>query len=251
MYSPDVWDRNLNSLIRSGAFNEKKTIEPMSAFKWAKLIDYFEDESIIDVFADGAETHYYDEEFNLPDALRGRVTQLLKSNPPLSISERYSIGGTQMNNGKINDRLSNILKQEYTNNDMSWETLLLLSVMVSTAHALIEGRHSLRGLIDMGCMIRNEGNQIDFARLRTYLKQLEMSRIAKLLGRLLTSTLGFSKDEVPFAGKSRPSDNSLFYQMVVHPARPNKSMFWLSPREVYATLRVGKVDKEEDESYKQ
>ena len=68
MYTPDVWDRNLTSLIRSGAFNEKRSVEPMSVYKWTKLIDYFEEEGIIDVFSDGASLHYYDEEFNACDA---------------------------------------------------------------------------------------------------------------------------------------------------------------------------------------
>ena len=236
MYTPDVWDRNLSSLIRSGAFNEKRSVEPMSEYKWTKLIDYFEGEGIIDVFSDGASSHYYDEDFNLPVALRDRVVQLLKSDPPLSISERYSVGRTFMNNAKLNARLNDIFQKEHASNEIHWETLQLLAVFIHTLHSLCEGHYGLRGLLDIGCMLRNEGERIDFGRFKSYLKRLELTRFSRLVGRFLVSVLGFKKDEVPFSGKSCSSDTSSFYKMVVHPSESKAALLLLSPREVYATL---------------
>lgn len=248
MYTPDVWDRNLTSLIRSGAFNEKRSVEPMSVYKWTKLIDYFEEEGIIDVFSDGASLHYYDEEFNLPVVLRDRVVQLLKSDPPQSLSERYSVGRTVMNNAKLNDRLNDIFQKEHASNEIHWETLQLLAVIIHTLHSLLEGRYGLRGLLDIGCLLRNDGDRIDYVRLKSYLKRLELTRFSRLAGRFLISVLGFKKEEVPFAGKIHTSDTSTFYKMVVHPSSSKGTLLLLSPREVYATLHGRKETDSEVEA---
>ncbi len=246
MYSPDVWDRNLSSLIRSGAFNEKSAMEPMSAFKWSKLTDFFTEEGILDVFADGAEAHYYDEDFNLPDAMREKVGEEINANPLQSLSERYSIGNTHMRNLTLDSRLNQILKEEYTDKEIWWKTLLLLSVIIHTTHAMIEGGHSLRGLIDIGCMVRNESSRIDYPKLHAYLKRLGLSKAARLIGRFLISVLGFSAQEVPFAGKPCSSDVSLFYQIVVHPNPSKFFMLCLATREAYAMQKNSQAKRPEE-----
>ena len=116
---------------------------------------------------DGASLHYYDEEFNLPVVLRDRVVQLLKSDPPQSLSERYSVGRTVMNNAKLNDRLNDIFQKEHSSNEIHWETLQLLAVIIHTLHSLLEGRYGLRGLLDIGCLLRNDGERIDYVRLKS------------------------------------------------------------------------------------
>ena len=55
--------------MRSGAFNDKEALEPMSAFKWRRLFQMVEAQRVVSVFAHGAYNNGYDESLNIPEEL--------------------------------------------------------------------------------------------------------------------------------------------------------------------------------------
>lgn len=238
MYSPDVWDRNLVNLIKCGAFNEKSPVEQMSPFKWRKLVNYFSDEDLLDVFADGAQSHYYDENLNLPPLMLDDVGNKMRENPPLSFTEKYKVGAISMNNPKLNEKLLAVLKQEYTNENNSWETLQLLTAIITTIHNMMTGAKSLRNLVDIGVFMRNESDKIDYDKLIGFLKAIKMLRAAKLIGNMLTGALGFTSEEVPFADKKSKTGMNKFFKIVVHPSGVFNSILWYAPQEARATRKA-------------
>ena len=71
----DIIKRNFFRLMRSGAFNDKEALEPMSAFKWRRLFQMVEAQRVVSVFAHGAYNNGYDESLNIPEELLKVIEQ--------------------------------------------------------------------------------------------------------------------------------------------------------------------------------
>lgn len=62
----DIVRRNFFRLLRSGAFNEYETLEPMSAYKWRSLFNSIKIQDIVPVFIKGIRNYQYDSNTLLP-----------------------------------------------------------------------------------------------------------------------------------------------------------------------------------------
>lgn len=62
----NIIERNIFRLLRTGAFNVKEDIEPMSAFKWRRLYQMIVAQNLTPVFAQGVDIYKDDERLNLP-----------------------------------------------------------------------------------------------------------------------------------------------------------------------------------------
>ncbi len=65
----DIIQRNFFKLIRSGAFNDKSTIEAMSSFKWRRLYEIVMFQNVLDYFVRGVNNNANDKNLNLPAKL--------------------------------------------------------------------------------------------------------------------------------------------------------------------------------------
>lgn len=126
----------------------------------------------------------------------------------LSVEHRHRM--LQLSNKLNNLTLHHIIEQEWLDGGTSHvvigghrietvaPTLTLLVALVSIIKALLGEGLRLWQLADLGMLLRQQGDRVDFVKLQEWVERLHFSRMAQLVGTLLTELLGFSADEVPF-----------------------------------------------------
>ena len=77
-------------------------------------------------------------------------------------------------------------------------TLQLLRLLVLQAKAVLGGSLRLAMLVDLGVLLRQVGDQVDFVKLQDWIDGLHLQRMATALGALLVELLDFTTDELPF-----------------------------------------------------
>ena len=107
-------------------------------------------------------------------------------------------GEIALSNPILNRRLKKIQREEPHAIDTSIETIYLLRIIVSNVNATMNHGMPVRGIIQLGQYLRSRGDKVDFVKLEHWLAKLHIARLAQLQGSVLTSLLGFSKDELPF-----------------------------------------------------
>ncbi len=200
----DIQLSNFLNILRSGAFEESKPIGIMSDFKWKKLVNLANYHHLIRFFANGLERYYYNENLNFPADQIEVVKKLLADQPPTGFAGLYDFGKIHLHSKKYNERLKNIVSEEYANSEKSYETMQVMAIMMVNVENILTGKSFLRGILDLGRYLRLEGNKVDFVKLENWLARTSMSRMADLQGNLLIVGFGFSKEELPFLGKIIP-----------------------------------------------
>ena len=198
----DIKTRNFLRILRSGAFDESKPIGLLSAYKWEKIVNWAILHEVISYFATGVEHYYYDDHLNIPSTQIGVIREQLKTVSSSGFSEMYDFDHIRLFSDKLNNKLRNIIHQEYASMEKSYETMQLMGVVLTNAENMINGHSCLRGLIDLGRYLRTEGGNVDFVKLEKWLKDTEMEKMAELQGNLLISGFGFSREEIPFVEKT-------------------------------------------------
>ena len=107
-------------------------------------------------------------------------------------------GEIALSNPILDRRLKKIQREEPHAIDTSIETIYLLRIIVSNVNATMNYGMPVRGIIQLGQYLRSRGDKVDFVKLEHWLAKLHIARLAQLQGSVLTSLLGFSKDELPF-----------------------------------------------------
>ena len=194
----DIIQRNIFKLIRCGAFNTKEQIEPMSAFKWAKL---FQLAIIHDVACDVYEgLQQCKDQFFLRmteaqwELWEKTVNDIRQASPSEDQEENEFLKADHLTNPILNHKLQNILDDE---NSDTRTRQLLLTIIRTARHILNEGL-PIKELILLGKELRHESSRIDFNTLEKWLRSLKFQQAAQLEGALLVELLAFEKEEIPF-----------------------------------------------------
>jgi hypothetical protein len=202
----DIIQRNIFKLIRCGAFNTKEQIEPMSAFKWAKL---FQLAIIHDVACDVYEgLQQCKDQFFLRmteaqwELWEKTVNDIRQAPPSEDQEENEFLKADHLTNPILNHKLQNILDDESSD---TRTRQLLLTIIRTARHILNEGL-PIKELILLGKELRHESNRIDFNTLEKWLRSLKFQQAAHLEGALLVELLGFEKEEIPFISMTDDSD---------------------------------------------
>lgn len=213
----NIIQRNFFRLLRSGVLNEYESLEPMSAFKWSRLIQMIEVQDVTTIALKGIKNHTYDENANIPkdliDTLSAKTEQTdTKALPRLS-------------NPILNKRLYKIQTEERHHIDASMTTLDLLNIIVeNTVHILNKGI-SMNGITTLGKFLRTRGDKVDFVKLEKWLSSLHLQRMAQLEGSILIAVFGFEQAEIPFVKKEEPSAYKLTIRTLTH-AEKDTSKEW-------------------------
>lgn len=85
-------------------------------------------------------------------------------------------------------------------------TLAVLHQLVHVTRHLLEAGVGLRQLCDMAVYLHRHKDDIDGERLRGYLRELQLQRIAAAIGRILHEQLGVEKALIPFANDSQDAE---------------------------------------------
>lgn len=209
----DIIKRNFFRLLRSGAFDDKEPLEPMSAFKWRRLYQMVEAQQVVPVFAKGAVNNNQEEVLNIPNELQKIINE--NSQIPF-INSLKAYHQPELCNMLLNRRLKKIYKNEFPNTDTTPETLQLLTLIIENVNSMLNKGLDMQGIILLGIYLRTRGHLVDFIRLEAWLKQLRMQRMAQLQGSILMAVFGFEQDELPFVEKEEPSAYKLTMRAVSH-----------------------------------
>lgn len=204
----DIIQRNFFKLIRSGAFNDKSTIEAMSSFKWRRLYEIVMFQNVLDYFVRGVNNNANDKNLNLPAKLIDEIQAKLdlQDEKQSSRQEDDKIIGddAELSNKWLNKRYHKIIYNEMHSIDTSTETLRMLQLIVFNTNAMLNRGINLDAIIRLGQFLRNKGDKVDFLKLEKWLSALHLQRMAQLQGNILIAVFGFEKDEIDFVKKEEP-----------------------------------------------
>ena len=191
----DVIQRNFFRILSSGAFNSQSNIEPMSPFKWRRLMQMVDAQQVIPIFVKGINKHSLDEGLRLPDSIIADIKARMNDNKTLSgkVPEKVKLSSRLLNH-----RLKGIIHNELHSIDTSIEALDILKLIVSNSQSMLTRGMDLDGIITLGQYLRTRGDKVDFVKLDAWLSSLMLHPMAELQGNILISVFGFDEDELPF-----------------------------------------------------
>lgn len=194
----DVIQRNFFRILSSGAFNSQSNIEPMSPFKWRRLMQMVDAQQVIPVFVKGISKHSLDEGLRLPDSIIADIKARMNDNRTLSgkVPEKVKLSSRLLNH-----RMKGIIHNELHSIDTSIEALDILKLIVSNSQSMLTRGMDLDGIITLGQYLRTRGDKVDFVKLDAWLGSLMLHPMAELQGNILISVFGFDEDELPFVTK--------------------------------------------------
>ena len=194
----DVIQRNFFRILSSGAFNSQSNIEPMSPFKWRRLMQMVDAQQVIPVFVKGINKHSLDEGLRLPDSIIADIKARMNDNRTLSgkVPEKVKLSSRLLNH-----RLKGIIHNELHSIDTSIEALDILKLIVSNSQSMLTRGMDPDGIITLGQYLRTRGDKVDFVKLDAWLGSLMLHPMAELQGNILISVFGFDEDELPFVTK--------------------------------------------------
>lgn len=197
----DVIQRNFFRILCSGAFGTQSAIEPMSPFKWRRLMQMVEAQQVMPVFINGIARHSMDEGLNLPDSIIAAIRA--KQDDRKTLAARIP-ATVKLSNRLLNRRLRNLMYNELHSIDTSVEALDMLKLIVSNSELMFTRGMNLGGIITMGEYLRTRGDRVDFVKLDNWLNTLHLHAMAELQGNVLISVFGFEEDELPFVTRDDP-----------------------------------------------
>ena len=197
---------NFTALLRAGAFNLKiESIEPMSAFKWAKLLDVAEKLDVKNYIEEGM--HHYFSSDEMPVVISPKDS-LRENNFDCSEACLY---------GPLSSRkFKKIYVDERHSMDTSVESLKLLSLIVQNANLIITSDLSLSGIIAVGEYLRKLGNKVDFVKLNQWIEKLGIIEVSSFIGALLVELFDFDSDEIEFMTRKYANPLTHYYRLIDH-----------------------------------
>ena len=187
----DIVQRNFLRLLRSGAFGwstrPTERIEPMSQWKWNKLYQISQIHGVTPWIREGI--RHYEEDFFLD--LRPSLRQHFEEDctemtePPML---------QELTNPMLNHKLQQLAEES----GMEDPTFNLLLRLVNIARNILTQGISLRQLVMLGVYLRTTRDVIEYEVLKTWIKRLDMERMARLEGALLLVLFHFTEREIRF-----------------------------------------------------
>lgn len=205
----DIIKRNFFRLLRSGALNEFITLEPMSAFKWKRLVQMVMAQKVSAIALKGIKNHQHDIETNIPKEL---IEELQND------TDTPQEAPVQLSNHFLNKRLKYIRENEPHAMDASMDTVEILNIIVRNVGDMLNQGISLSGMIELGRYLRTRGDKVDFVKLEDWLQELHILHIAQLQGSILIAVFEFELDEIPFVHKFAPESLKLTIRTINHTA---------------------------------
>lgn len=187
----DIIKRNFLKLMCSGALHEYDQIEPMSNFKWRKLMKMAVAQKVMTTISAGIKSNP-----SVPQAMNqeifDEILAFCPNNQPATEHE------AQLYNPIFKKRLQIIRNTEPQSKDASIETLQLLNLIVFNTSEVLSYGFSYNNLLPIGIFLRERGDRVDFIKLEKWLGKLHLKHFAQFFGSILITTLNFDQEEIPF-----------------------------------------------------
>ena len=183
----DIIQRNFLRLLRCGAFNKTEPIEPMSHWKWNRLYQISQIHGVTPWIKNGIQRCEDDFFLQIPPTLRQHF-----EDDQTSMKEEQ--GPEELTNPMLNSKLQK-LAEESGKEDATFNLLLRL---IHIARNIITQGISLRQLAMLGIYLRSTKDTIEYEVLKTWIRRLEMGRMARLEGSMLMELFDFTAEEIRF-----------------------------------------------------
>ena len=202
----DIVQHNMFRLLRSGAFQTKEDIEPMSAFKWGRLYQLAIMHNIVPFVYDGIIRckgqfflHLTDkQQKEWEKAIADYREQEKKKNYDEEEEDEF-LRPDRLTNPLLNSRLQDILDDEHS--DVTTRQLLMILIRV-VRHLLNEGM-PIRQLTELGIFLRQNRERINYQAIGKWIKRLQLTQMIQLTGEFLIKLYGFSEEDIPFLKKRK------------------------------------------------
>ncbi len=204
----DIITRNFFNMLRSGALNEYVAFEPMSPYKWRKLVSVGRDEHVMNVLSRAVKNAQFEQAFNMPQALREEVHTEGAKNEGQPIVP-------QLSNTMLNKRLKEIIAAERRSDYYSKESVELLGILVANCEAMLNTGMSTRLIIRLANFIKVHEKRIDYTKVTAWIERLQLQRVAQLVGSLLIENFGMEQAKLPFVNRVDPKAQSLMYDKII------------------------------------
>ena len=195
--------RNLFRLLRSGAFGEYEDAEPMSAFKWKRIIQMGEAQDVLPYIANGFRKHQDDPHVVVTESLQSELERIIATPLPdldQCISQMMETE-PELNNFYLKRKLRRIIKKDEESPTPSIETQQCLLMMVCNVNQTLTKGVAIKGIIDLGRFLHQRGERVDYVRLERWLHKIGMMRMASFFGTILIHYFHFTIEELPFMNK--------------------------------------------------
>lgn len=200
-----ILTRNFIRLISIGAFDTKDAVEPMSDYKWHKLISIAQTYDVLDFINNGiAALHNatgttipseIDKAALLEESISAQNTEQDKTGFDISAAsgkvKAYS-------NFYLNRKYNKLVFNEIHSIDTSLDSLVFMNKLTGNINTLLDSGISFRTLADLGFYLRKNGDKIDFVKIDSWIKSLKIQNITELIGSCLILIYKFESDELPF-----------------------------------------------------
>ena len=195
----DIIQRNLFSLLRSGAFQSTEDIEPMSAFKWSRLYQLAVMHNVVPFVYDGIIRNKNQFFLHLTEKQRKDWEKAMsdyraQEKEQDDLEEDEYLRPDRLTNPLLNRRLQDILDDEHS--DMTSRQLLLILLRV-VRHLFNEGM-PIRQLTELGIFLRKNSQRIDYQTVGKWIERLRLTQMTQLVGEFLIRLFGFSEEDIPF-----------------------------------------------------
>ena len=195
----DIIQRNLFSLLRSGAFQSTEDIEPMSAFKWSRLYQLAVMHNVVPFVYDGIIRNKNQFFLHLTEKQQKDWEKAMSDYRALEkgqddLEEDEYLRPDRLTNPLLNRRLQDILDDEHS--DMTSRQLLLILLRV-VRHLFNEGM-PIRQLTELGIFLRKNSQRIDYQAVGKWIERLRLTQMTQLVGEFLIRLFGFSEEDIPF-----------------------------------------------------
>lgn len=214
----DIIKRNFFRLLMSGALGENEPLEPMSNFKWNRLVQMIKAQDVVAIAIDGLAHHAEDEGNNISKEL---VDELSASSSAVS-DKRFDfshyIEVPELSNSFLNNRLTRIFDDERHAIDTNIESLRLLGIIMDNVQTILNNGMSLGGILSLGKFLRTRGGKVDFVKIDSWLERLHMRRMAQLQGSILIKVFNFEQEEVPFVTNIEPATWTIIMRTIENQA---------------------------------
>ena len=210
----DIIQRNFFNLLTSAITGKVAPLEPMSRFKWERLILMLKAQKVENLAIKGMKALEPQQRANIPEEKINALT----SSTPLNSSNPLNTSNPHMSNPLLNRRLRKIQENERHEIDASMITVELLNLIVANANYILNRGISLNGIMQLGNFLRTKGDKVDFVKLDTWLKKIRLTRFAQLEGSILITVFAFEPDEVPFVQELEPMAYRLTMRTITHTA---------------------------------
>lgn len=195
--------RNFVRLLSIGTFDNDERIEPMSGFKWNKLLTLAETCNVADYINCGIIKY----EASVPGIIPQNIIEAASSGNKQPKATTPVAGRYNFTSGKrikifsniyLNGKYNKIVFNEIHSIDTSIDSLVFMHKLIDNINTLLNKGLDLRTLADLGLYLRQNGDKIDFIKIEDWIRLLRARSITDIISTYLILLFHFDKSELPF-----------------------------------------------------